>query len=504
VLLHGRRRRRRARLGAARAGGGDAPRPPPRPPEGFGQPRSDLSSSITGARARDRSTAVRPPRGVRRDLRLSLGDAAGYGMMAGVAEVYLPAFGLALGLSPVAAGLIASAPMLAGGLLQLLAPRAIARMRSVRRWIVACVAVQGLAFAPLLVVALLGTPSMPVLFGAASLYWAAGMAASAAWNPWMARIVPQRIRGRFFGRRQGLVQTMMLVGLVGAGFALHSFAGTAHVLHVYAAMFGVAMLARLGSALMLARMGRGVDPRPRRRMRFRSIPPRLRGTPRVSLLGYIVAALAAAAISGPFLTPYLLDHEQFGYASYTAFTATIVLAKIAALPLLGRWLHRSGVRRVLSTCALAITPIPILWIASSHLGWLLAVQVYAGVAWAGFELGMLMALFDGDDDAERTTMQSALSALQAIGTAGASFVGAALLGAVGSDHSGYAAVFLLSAAARLAAAVLLVRGLARTLARLPVVAVTRAWTLAIRPWGGTIVRPIVDGLDRLRGRDREP
>jgi hypothetical protein len=36
------------------------------------------------------------------------------------------------------------------------------------------------------------------------------------------------------------------------------------------------------------------------------------------------------------------------------------------------------------------------------------------------------------------------------------------------------------------------------LARLPATVVVGAWTLAIRPWGGTIVRPIVEGISKLR------
>jgi len=444
--------------------------------------------------------AVRPPGGARRDLRLSLGDAAGYGLMAGVAEVYLPAFALAIGGSPVTAGLVASVPLLAGGLLQLLAPRAIARVTSLRRWVAASAVVQALSFVPLIVIALFGISSTAVVFLAASAYWAAGMAASAAWNPWMARIVPARIRSKFFGRRQGVVQATMLAGLVGAGGALHAFAGTAHILHVYASMFGLALIARLWCAVMVARQGPGIALAPRRRMRLRSIPPKLRGTSRGSLFGYLIAALAAASISGPFITPYLLDQLQIGYAGYSVFTATVVVAKIAALPALGRAIQRSGVRRVMTICALAIVPIPLLYVISDALAWLLVIQVIAGVAWGGFELGLLMALFDGDDDAERTTMQVAFSALQAIGTAGASLVGGALLGAFGSDHAAYLWVFAVSAAARLGAAVLLVREL-RIIARIPVRMVERAWTLAIRPWGGTIVRPIVEGLGRLR-RDR--
>ena len=446
--------------------------------------------------------AVRLPGGVRRDLRLSLGDAAGYGVMAGVAEVYLPAFALAIGLSPVSAGLVASVPLLAGGMLQLLAPRAIARVVSMRRWIAGSMIVQALAFVPLILVALLGISSTPIVFAAASVYWAAGMAASAAWNPWMARIVPARIRSKFFGRRQGLVQATMLAGLVGAGGALHAFSGTPHIHDVYAAMFALALIARLLCAVMVARQGLGIELAPRKRMRLRSIPPKLRGTPRVSLLGYLIAAIAAASISGPFITPYLLHQLRIGYAGYSVFTATVVVAKIAALPALGRLIQRVGVRRVLTACALAIAPIPLLYLISDAFVWLILIQILAGVAWGGFELGLLMALFDGDDDAERTTMQVAFSALQAIGTAGASLVGGALLAQLGSDHAAYLWVFAVSAAARLAAAVLLVRELPRVIARIPMMMVARAWTLAIRPWGGSIVRPFVEGLGRLR-RDRD-
>ncbi|MCA9674181.1 MAG: MFS transporter [Myxococcales bacterium] len=438
-----------------------------------------------------------PPGSIRRDLRLSLGDAVGYGLMAGVAEVYLPAFALARGMRPVLAGLVATAPLLAAGALQLLAPRAIARAQSLRGWVAGCMVAQAVAFVPLIVVALVGGPVIPLVFGAAALYWSAGMAASAGWNPWMTRVVPARIRGHFFGRRQGVLQAAMLVGLLGAGVALQGFADAHRVAHVYAAMFAIAMVARLGSALMIMRQGDGLDRAPQRRTRLRSIPPRLRGTPRAGILGYLIASLAATAISGPFLTPYLLHHEGLGYAGYSVFTAAIVVAKIAALPVLGRLIQRVGVRPVLTACALAIAPIPLLFLVSGQLPWLIATQVFAGVVWAGFELGMLMVLFEAQDDSERTTMQVAFTALQAIGTAAASLLGGALIVALGGGRTAYEWVFVASTIARVAAVTLLIRELPGIFARLPVLVVQRAWTVALRPWGGTIVRPIVDGLERL-------
>jgi MFS family permease len=417
--------------------------------------------------------------------------------MAGVAEVYLPAFALALGMPPVLAGLVATVPLLAGGLLQLLAPRAIAKLPSLRRWVVACVIVQALSFVPLIIVALSGTLASPIVFGSAALYWAAGMGASAGWNPWMARVVPEKIRGKFFGRRQGLVQATMLAGLIGAGAGLHGVARV-HVLDVYACMFAIALVARLWCAFMLARMGDGVDITPRRRMRLRSIPNKLRGTPRASLLAYLVVAGSAATISGAFVTPYLLHHEQLDYAPYAVFTAMIVISKIVFSAPLGRLIQRVGVRRVLSGCALGIAPIPLMYIASDWYPWLLFIQFYGGIVWGGFELGALIALFDAGDDSERTTLQVAYGALQAVGNASASFVGGALLASLGSGQTAYLWVFLVSAVARLLAALLIVKNLPRLIVRLPATIIVGAWTLAIRPWGGTIVRPFIEGITRWR------
>ena len=435
---------------------------------------------------------------VRRDLVLSLGDGAGYGLMAGAAEAYFPAFALAVGIRPVLAGLVATAPLAAGGALQLLAPRAIARTPSLRRWTVVCMIVQALSFVPMIVLALHGGHPETIVFASAAAYWAAGMGANAGWTPWMSRVVPARVRSRFFARRSGFVQAAMLLGLVGAGMSLQAASGGPHLRTVYAGMFGAAMLARLAGAIAIARQqGQDVQ-RPGKRMRMRSIPPRLRGTPRARLLGYLLAALAATAISGPFLTPYLLVHEHLSYASYCVFTAAIVIVKIAALPIFGRVMQRAGVKRVLTICALGIVPIPALWAAGSAFGWLIFVQVYAGVAWAGFELAMLMTLFDAADDAERTTIQSAFSAMQALGTAGAGFLGGALLGALSGGHRAYVWLFIASAFARLLASSLLVRQLRLLpvfLVQMPFLVVERAWSLAIRPWGGTIVKPLADLLD---------
>lgn len=69
-------------------------------------------------------TIERRPRAARKagrpwggDLLWSLGDGAAYGGMVGFGETFLPAFVLAVGLGEITAGLIASVPLIAGGVM---------------------------------------------------------------------------------------------------------------------------------------------------------------------------------------------------------------------------------------------------------------------------------------------------------------------------------------------------------------------------------------------------
>src|SRR6185312_4097447 len=101
-----------------------------------------------------RRTRARPAHSLprdrqRKDLRAILADGATFSVMVGIGETYLPAFALAAGLGELAAGLVATVPLLAGGLLQLVSPLAIRRLGSHRRWVVFCTLCQALSFLPL-------------------------------------------------------------------------------------------------------------------------------------------------------------------------------------------------------------------------------------------------------------------------------------------------------------------------------------------------------------------
>jgi hypothetical protein len=95
----------------------------------FRKRKADHTGSVISA-----PSSHRPPSRLRRDLRRIFAEGVAWSVMVGIGETYFPAFALALGMGEVGAGLIASIPLLAGGLLQLVTPHGVTRLGSRRRW----------------------------------------------------------------------------------------------------------------------------------------------------------------------------------------------------------------------------------------------------------------------------------------------------------------------------------------------------------------------------------
>ena len=157
---------------------------------------------------------------MRRNLRRSMGDAASFGAMVGLGETYLPAFALALGMGETSSGLVASLPIVAGGIMQMFSLRAMKFFGDEQRWVVIGATVQALSFVPLVIAAIHGAISMPLLMIIASVYWASGLATGPAWNTWMDSIVPVSIRTSYFSRRSRLQQSFTLAALLASGLFL--------------------------------------------------------------------------------------------------------------------------------------------------------------------------------------------------------------------------------------------------------------------------------------------
>jgi MFS family permease len=411
--------------------------------------------------------------------------------MVGIGETYLPAFVLALSASQLACGLVATVPMLAGAVLQLVSPHAVRWLRSYRLWVVGCAVLQALSFLPLVAAALLGRMSLVWLFTVASLYWAAGLAGGPAWNAWVESLVPARLRPRFFARRAQLGQLGLLTGFVAGGLLLHAGAVREKALGTFALLFLAAALSRLVSAFFLSLQREPVAPaHDMASVRTTRLVASLRGSPAVRVLLYMLAVQMAVWTAAPYFTPYMFVHLGFSYHEFMMLACAALGAKVLCLPLLGGICRRWGVNRTLGLSGTLVAVVPALWIIDGGYLYLLILQVFAGTLWAAFELAMLLMFFEKIPKSQRLGLLTIFNVGTAVAIALGALIGGAVLARFGSSREGYHVLFALSAAARLAPLLLL--------AEMPRL-VLKSWALttrsvAVRPSMGTIERPVLASL----------
>lgn len=378
--------------------------------------------------------------------------------MVGLGETYLPAFALAAGLGEVTAGLVATIPLLIGGVVQLAAPWGMRRCGSLRRWVVMLAACQGLCFVPLALAAWHRHVSTLLVFAAAATYWACGLSTGPAWNTWMGRLVPRRLRPAYFARRTRFSQAGLLIGFVAGGVVLELAAPHGATLDAFAALFFVATLFRLVSVSFLSNQrelpGDGAHGCS---LRLSQVLGRLKNSSTGGLLLYLLAVQSAVQIAGPYFNPYMLQQLRFSYVQYIVLVAAAYASRIVALPALGRFAQRYGVQRLLWLGGAGIVPMAAAWLVSDHFVYLIALHWVVGIAWAAYELSIALLFFEATAEHERTSVLTIFNFANATATAIGSLLGGLALVYFGKYKLVYLTLFGFSSLARLAALGLLWR-----------------------------------------------
>jgi len=376
--------------------------------------------------------------------------------MVGLGETYFPAFVLALGLGEIAAGLIASIPLMIGAVLQLVSPYAVAWLGSNRRWVVTCVMLQGISFLPLIGGAVAGSLPAVAMFAAVSLYWGAGLGAGPAWNTWMETVVPFRVRAPFFAMRTRLGQAGVLLGFLGGGIALQYGKSGGFVLAAFAAIFLIASACRFISAAFLSRQTEPPSTRGRQRnVPFPELLSRIRDGRSERTLVYFLAVQVAVQISGPYFAPYMLGQLKISYLDYVGLLATSFLGKIVALPACGRLAARFGARRLLWIGGIGIMPVSGLWLYAETFWQLSILQFIAGAVWAAYELAMMLLFFETVRREERTSILTIFNLANAVALVIGALIGGGVLKWLEASRETYLLLFALSSFARAATLIVL-------------------------------------------------
>ncbi len=357
--------------------------------------------------------------------RYGVRDAAFQAAAQGGGENYFSAFALLLHASPFHIGILSALPQLVGVVAQLSSVKLLQRLRNPGRLIVTFGRAQAFCWLPLLTLPLLIPEHGPwILIGCAMLYFACGHASIPIWNSLLVEMVGLSGRGAYFARRARITALMSFVALGIAGTILTlgqqwdiSWIG-------FLVIFLVAAVARIGATNCQIRVSKLTPvhhieaPHGFRHFLLQTATRDFRHFLLFSGLMHF-----AVLISGPFFVIYLLRDLQWSYLQYAGWMASSISAQFLTLTPWGQFGDRYGNKTLVAITGLSVPLLPMGYLFSEQYLFLLILNFFGGVIWAGLSLGLQNYVFDSLRPEERTRGVASANAMNAIGWGTGALIG---------------------------------------------------------------------------------
>lgn len=217
--------------------------------------------------------------------------------------------------------------------------------------------------------------------------------AGVSWNAWIQEWVPGRLRGKYFGRRNGMLQISTLTFMLVAGWLLAhwNYAIIAFQLIVAGAVF---------MRTFSLRWQWRVPARPLKHASVPQLPLRdqlkvvLRSRSLLVFISFGAIWSFAANCFGPFYHVFMLEQLDFTAFDLGVFLTLSQLGGALSLPAWGRLLDRFGNKSVMTFSLILWQTQYLLWcfIVPENRTWLYAMWTWAGMSSAGFVLGQFTIL----------------------------------------------------------------------------------------------------------------
>ncbi|HSW57276.1 MAG TPA: MFS transporter [Dehalococcoidales bacterium] len=361
---------------------------------------------------------------VKNSLKYSVLDGAAFSVMQGFTLNYITPFAIELKATTTQIGYLSSIPSLLMALFQLLTPRLSTQAGSRKGLILPVVFVHALMFIPLaLLPFIFPEPKIIWLIALVTLSTVLGALPNPAWGSMMADLVPATLRGRYFGFRGRVLIFIVLISSLAAGGILEVMKSR-DVFAGFAILFGTAAVFRLVSWYFLYKQ---YEP-PVVQEKVDSpgiwkIVKELRSTNLGKFIMYVASINFVVMISSPFFAVYMLRDLQWSYTYYMMIAGTHALSQMTFQTFWGRRGDKMGNLMLVRVASIFLPFLPILYLASTNLGFLMCVEVVSGFAWAGFNLGVTNFIYDSTQPEIRTKQIAIFSCISGLALCFGALVG---------------------------------------------------------------------------------
>jgi MFS family permease len=437
------------------------------------QPGESLPASspaLTGAPGSDRTPGQPPTPG--RPLRRSLNAAVAEGAFAEIfaacaTGAVITGWALYLGASAAMIGLLGALPV--GAQVASLPAAWFTGTRSRKGVALWAVGISRLTFLPLLALPTLDTDpatKLHLFLGIVAISTLASVIGNSAWVAWMGDLVPDRLRGRFFGRRTIFLNVAGTLTSLGAAILLDRLAPLGWTGAALSGLTGAACLAGVVSVVLMLRQHEPPVAAEPGMPAWQALGLALRDRRARPFLGYLLAWNAAVGISASFFAYHMLTNLQTGFLVVAAHGVGVAMVRIASARFWGHAVDRIGAGPVVVFCSFGIAAVPLTWffVTPDRL-WPIALDaVFAAFLWSGHNIAAFDLTIGLAPRASRPFYLGAFATAGGLGFGAASMLAGQLATLIpthfvlaGEAWTNLHVLFLLSALGRLVSAGLSLR-----------------------------------------------
>ncbi|MEJ2637509.1 MAG: MFS transporter [Calditrichia bacterium] len=341
-----------------------------------------------------------------RALRISIVDGIFAQIFANLTgSIFLPAFALALSANSFQIGLLAAIPLFAT-IAQLAGASLIETLQNRKKLTIIFASLARSVWIPVIVLSIVFSGRSPqtmlkILILGILVYNIFGAISGVSWLSWMSTMVPQEIRGRYFGLRNSILGVFTILTTLLGGYYL-DWIKTAFPVLSPASPFEILMIAAVISA-GLSIFFLLKQPEIRRKKKYSanlktlfSLP--LRHPQFKKLLRFALIWSFAVNFASPFFIVYMLKDLHFSYTLVGALSVASSLADLSGMWVWGHFSDRIGNRPIVLITAAAATILPFLWIFTdasplSAFLFIPLLHLFGGFFWAGYNLCAVNLVF---------------------------------------------------------------------------------------------------------------
>ncbi|HMF31368.1 MAG TPA: MFS transporter [Candidatus Lokiarchaeia archaeon] len=334
-------------------------------------------------------------------MKISIAEGSFAQVQQGVSDNYVVPYALALNASTFEVGILSSLSGLLSPLGQIWGSHLMAS-RSRRGVAVAGALFQAITWGAIISLAVfyenaLLVPILPLLLIAAyALYIIIGAVSSPPWFSLMGDIVPPDMRGRYFAKRNIVLNIIGIAVVLGLSFLLQFITNSGLVFIGFTAIFLLAATSRFISSWLLMR--HYYPPFKIEKTEYVTLGAFFKEIPRSNFGAFVILVAAVnfgQMIAGPFFNVYMLTALGFDYVTYIIFNLTQSIVAVIVYPVLGTFSDKFGNVRMLKIAAVILPILPWFWIFfTTPLALIFGPQLLSGLAWTAFNLAASNFIYD--------------------------------------------------------------------------------------------------------------